>query len=43
MNDFMSVAVLDGAKHLLEEAPSLIFRHLAFLDDIIEEFSSGVL
>ena len=42
MNDLVSVAVFDRTYDLLEESPSLVLLHLAILNDVIEEFPTGI-
>jgi hypothetical protein len=43
MDNLVSMAVLDGANDLLEQAPCLCFWHLAPIHNVLEEFPWSIL
>ena len=43
VHDLVPVRVFDGTDDLLEEAPCLVLRHAAPVDDVLEQLAAGVL
>lgn len=43
MDNLVSMAILDGADDLLEQAPSLCLWHLAPVHNVLEEFPWSIL
>ena len=42
MHNVVRMAVVEGAHDLLEEAPCVVFGHLASADDVVEQFAGEV-
>lgn len=42
MDNLETMGVLNAGNQLLEDAPGLVFRHPAVLDDIVKELAAGV-